>query len=133
MWRDSSGDKPLPDDERPALVYHTSPSANRDSIRIHGLDWERMGAAPGLASGVNVPEEPAICLARDLEEARWFAGMPRGRDPVDIWEVRPDGLDLFEVVEGFVYYSTPIPADRLNLVETDLDPVEIRREQDNAG
>jgi len=129
MWRDNSGDKPLPDGERPALAYHTSPSANRDSIRLHGLDWERMGAAPGLASGVNTPEEPAIFLARALEEARWFAGMPRGRDPVDIWSVRPEGLDLFEVVEGFVYCPTPIPADRLKLIETDLDPVEIRRAQ----
>ena len=86
-----------------------------------------MGAAPGLASGLNTPEEPAIFLARDLEEARWFAGMPRGRDPVDIWAVQPDGLDLFESVDGWVYCPTPIPADRLSLVETDLDPVEIRR------
>ena len=133
MWRDSSGDKPLPDDERPALAYHTSSSANRDSIRLHGLDWERMGAAPGLASGLNVPEEPAIFLARDLGEARLFAGMPRDRDPEDIWAVRPEGLDILEVVEGWVYCPTPIPADRLRLIETDLDPVEIRREQDDAG
>jgi hypothetical protein len=133
MWRDNSGDKPLPDDERPTLAYHASPSANRDSIRLHGLDEARMGAAPGLTSGVKVPEEPAIFLARDLEEARWFAGMPRGRDRVDIWSVRPEGLDLFEVVEGFVYCPTPISADRLNLVEADLDPVEIRRAQDNEG
>jgi hypothetical protein len=133
MWRDSSGDKPLPEDERPALAYHASPSANRDSIRRHGLDWGRMGAAPGLASGVNVPEDAAIFLAVDLEGAKWFAGMARGGHRVDIWTVQSEGLDLFETVEGWVYCPTLISPERLDLVEADLDPVEIRRAQDNEG
>jgi hypothetical protein len=79
-----------------------------------------MGAAPGLASGVNVPEEAAIFLAVDLEEARWFAGMSRGH-PVDIWEVHADRLDLFVTVEGWVYCPAAISPDRLRLIATDLE------------
>jgi hypothetical protein len=29
--------------------YHATSSENRDSIRSHGLDWKRMGAARGIA------------------------------------------------------------------------------------
>jgi len=31
-------------------LFHVTSALNPDSILAHGLDWTRMGAAPGLAS-----------------------------------------------------------------------------------
>jgi hypothetical protein len=36
-------------------VFHGSSVANRESIAKHGLDWTRMGVAPGMA-GSQKPE-----------------------------------------------------------------------------
>jgi len=41
---------------------------NRESILAHGLDWTRMGAAPGIA-GSPVPEDDGVFLCRDEFEA----------------------------------------------------------------
>ena len=30
-------------------LFHVSSALNRESILAHGLDWTRMGAAPGIA------------------------------------------------------------------------------------
>jgi len=40
-------------------MFHVTATANRESIRRHGLDWRRMGAAPGIA-GSTRPELPAM-------------------------------------------------------------------------
>lgn len=76
------------------VVFHVSPKSNRESIRRHGLDWTRMGDAPGLASNELVPERPAIFVCRDISEAHWFARFAKGRFSVDIWCIRLDGLVL---------------------------------------
>jgi hypothetical protein len=36
------------------VMFHVTDSANRESIRQHGLDWRRMGTALGIA-GSRVP------------------------------------------------------------------------------
>jgi len=35
-----------------ARLFHVSSVANRDSILAYGLDWTRMGAAPGIAGSL---------------------------------------------------------------------------------
>ena len=30
-------------------LFHVTSSLNRESIQRHGLDWQRMSAAPGIA------------------------------------------------------------------------------------
>jgi hypothetical protein len=98
------------------LLYHVSASVNRESILAHGLDSARMGAAHGIA-GSHWPEEEGAFLARDLSEARWFAGF-RAVSPVDVWSVDVSGLRVEVHADGFLLCRTPIPADRLRLVET---------------
>jgi hypothetical protein len=74
------------------VMFHPSRSANRESIRRHGLDWRRMGKTLGIA-GSDKPEWPGIFLCSTLEDARWFAGM-NGPGPADIWSARVDGIWL---------------------------------------
>jgi len=108
------------------VLYHVSATVNRESIARHGLDWRRMGAAPCVA-GNDVPECDGVFLARDLDEAEWFARMatPRSVD-VDVWEVSldldfdvqdepPPGGPLVETVEGFLCHLAPVPPERLRL------------------
>ena len=44
--------------------YHATPTANRASIREHGLDWRCM-VGPGIA-GSTAPEYPGVFLCADL-------------------------------------------------------------------
>ncbi len=103
------------------FVYHVSAAANRQSIAVHGLDWRRMGAAPGLASGETAPEAPAIFLCGSIEQARWFAGFAEGRFPVDIWGIHADGLQLAETEEGYLVTYRSVEPERLTLYEASVD------------
>ena len=78
-----------------------------------------MGAAPGLASGEHVPEEPAIYLDEERGLSLWFRNHGQ---LMDVWEVRAEGLDLMRTGDGWIVSPKPIPAERLTLLETDLDP-----------
>jgi hypothetical protein len=102
--------------KRAKLLYHVSASVNRESILAHGLDSGRMGAAYGIA-GSRWPEEEGAFLARDLYEAHWFARFD-AVSPVDVWSVDVSGLRVELHADGFLLCRTPIPAERLRLVET---------------
>jgi hypothetical protein len=78
-----------------------------------------MGAAPGLASGSYVPEEAAIYLDEERGFSLWFRNHGQ---LMDVWEVRAEGLDLVRTGDGWIASPRPIPAERLTLLETDLDP-----------
>ena len=69
-----------------ALLFHVTSAMNRESILVHGLDWTRMGAAPGIA-GSPVPEEDGVFLCRDEFEAGFFVRMNNTGGPVDVWAV----------------------------------------------
>jgi hypothetical protein len=67
-------------------LFHVTSVMNRESILAHGLDWTRMGAAPGIA-GSPVPEEDGVFLCRDEFEAGSFVQMNNTGGPVDLWAV----------------------------------------------
>jgi hypothetical protein len=99
-------------------MYHVTSSRNRASIRAHGLDWRRMGAAPGIA-GSREPEQEGCFLAPDAFTADFFVRMNAPGGPVDVWEVTGvDEAELLESPEGFAYLPAVIPPDRLRLVRT---------------
>lgn len=92
-----------------APLFHVSSVLNRESILAHGLDWDRMGAAPGIA-GSRQPEERAVFLCRDAFEAKFFVNLNNTGGPVDVWEVT--GITQDELVTGgtgFCYFPAPIP------------------------
>lgn len=93
-------------------MYHVSASANRESIRQHGLDWRLMGDVPGVA-GSNGPELPGIFLQEDAEDD-FFVRM--ARSPTDIWEVDVKELWLESGPSGWWLVSSPIDSDRLALL-----------------
>jgi len=98
-------------------MFHVTSVANRDSILRYGLDWSRMGAAPGIA-GSRVPEAEGVFLACDEFEADWFVGMNNTGTPVEVWEV--SGIDEDQLIgngSGFFYYPGCIPADQITLVK----------------
>jgi hypothetical protein len=49
------------------VLYHASPSANRESIRRFGLDWRRMGTELDIP-GDHGAEQAGVFLSRDREE-----------------------------------------------------------------
>lgn len=111
---------------REGKMFHATAAANRDSIRRHGLDWRRIGAAFGTA-GSPEPELPGTFLCATREDARFFTDM--AREPSDIWQVRVDGLWL----EGdpgasgggddiWMILPEPVGPDRLELIDTDVMP-----------
>jgi hypothetical protein len=53
---------------------HVTSSRNRSSILRYGLDWTRMGAAPGIA-GSGRPEVEGCFLCVDVLEDEWFIKM----------------------------------------------------------
>jgi hypothetical protein len=71
-------------------MFHVTSTANRDSIARHGLDCNRMGAAPGVARSLT-PEIPGIFLQEQAEDD-FFVQM--ARTATDIWRVSVDGLWL---------------------------------------
>lgn len=97
--------------------FHVTAAANRDSILRHGLDWTRMGAAPGIA-GSPVPESPAVYVCRGKSEVEFFLHIGAERDPLDVWEIA--GVDEAEIREsdtGFAYLAATVSPDRLTLHE----------------
>lgn len=81
---------------------------------------------PGIA-GSPEPEGECVFLARDPDEVDWFVCMGRrNHEAIDVWEVTlphdfdpdgdpPDGSPYSEV-DGYLYASEPIPADRLRFL-----------------
>ena len=115
--------------ELPALLFHASPTPNRASICVHGLDVSRMSVA-GIAGSPD-PEEEGVYLAESLWEGFWYASF--GQHPrVDIWQVQTSGLRLREVNEGWVCEEV-IPPERLTLVGADLAPSEATAWLDAQG
>lgn len=104
---------------------HATAAANRDSIRRHGLDWNRMGPAPGLA-GSTTPELPAIFVCDDLDDAGFLLHMTRV--PTDVWLVDVDGLWLENGPSGWQVISYPVAARRLTLLRRDIPAGGFRRE-----
>jgi hypothetical protein len=100
-------------------LFHVTATANRESIRLHGLDWRLMGKSPGIA-GSPTPELPAIFLCDDRWDADFYIRM--ARVPVDIWTVRADGLWLESGPDGWRLVAAPIEPERVRLVATDIPP-----------
>ena len=97
------------------IFFHVSSTANRESIRKHGLDWNRMGAAPGIA-GSRTAEQKGCFLSPDAFTADFFIRMNNTGGPVDVWEVTGVDPDLLvESPEGFLYFPGVIPPDRVRL------------------
>ncbi|MFB6837575.1 hypothetical protein [Streptomyces sp. NPDC056361] len=101
-------------------LFHVSSMLNRQSIEQHGLDWTRMGAAPGIA-GSRRPEVEGIFVCRGEEEAGFFLQINNTGGPIDIWSV--DGIDeglLLDNGNGFVYLPGRIPAAQVRLARSDV-------------
>ena len=104
----------------PSNFFHVSSVLNRASIAKHGLDWTRMGAAPGIA-GSTRPEAHGVFLCRGEDEAQFFVRINNTGGPVDLWSV--DGVDeelLIDNGNGFVYLPGRVLAARIRLVRADV-------------
>jgi hypothetical protein len=98
--------------------FHVSSVLNRESIAKHGLDWTRMGAAPGIA-GSSSPEADGVFICRGEDEVQFFLRINNTGGPVDLWSV--DGVDeglLTDNGNGFVYLPGRVPAARVRLVQS---------------
>jgi hypothetical protein len=103
-------------------LWHVSSSANRESIFRHGLDWRRMGAAPGIA-GSSRAEQQGCFLCLNKLELDWFLDMNNTGGPVDVWEV--SGVDqnlLVESPEGHHFLMEVVPPASLRLLRADVPP-----------
>jgi hypothetical protein len=102
-------------------MYHVTSSRNRESIRTHGLDWTRMGAAVGIAGSPGA--EAAGCfVCRDDGEADYFVRMNNTGGPVDAWEIDgADGDDLVDAGSGYGYLPRVVPPEQLRLVRAGVD------------
>jgi hypothetical protein len=90
---------------------------NRESILAHGLDWTRMGAAPGIA-GSAVPEEEGVFLCRDEFEVSFFVRINSTGGPVDVWAVADiDEQALIDAGSEFSYLPARIPRGQVTLVD----------------
>jgi hypothetical protein len=97
-------------------MFHATAAANRESIRRHGLDWRRMGAAPGIA-GSTRPELPAVFVCDSKEDVSFFLHM--ARTSADVWMVDVGGLWVETGPGGWWIISRPIGPRRLTLAEGD--------------
>jgi hypothetical protein len=98
--------------------FHVSSAANRDSIRVHGLDWTRMGAARGIA-GSTVPEADGVFLCPDEFTVGFFVRVNNTGGPVDVWAV--SGIDKEQMLDngsGFFYFPGRISAGQVTLIES---------------
>ncbi len=108
-----------------SVCWHVSSSVNRASIERYGLDWRRMGATGGVASGgagipgfVPRPEAAGVFLCETLDDVEMFVSF--GQHPiVDVWEVHAAGLDLADSPDGWLLVGAPIPLSRLRLAQRD--------------
>lgn len=97
--------------------FHVSSAKNRESIRAHGLDWTRMGAARGIA-GSTVPEADGVFLCQEFMVG-FFVEMNNTGGAVDVWAV--SGIDEEQMLDngsGFLYFPGRIPAGQIALVES---------------
>ena len=78
-------------------LAHASSKLNRQSIEEFGLDWDRMGAAPGIA-GSRDAELPGVFLDHP-ECISFFNGMPD--ESPDVWLVEARDLWLELGPDGF--------------------------------
>lgn len=101
-------------------MFHVTATANRESIRRHGLDWRRMGAVPGIA-GSTRPELPAVFACDEREDISFFLDI--ARTPADVWAIDVRGLWAENGPDGWWIISRPIGPDRLTLAERDVAPV----------
>lgn len=104
-----------------SVRYHVTSVLNRDSIRTHGLDWRRMGAAPGIAGSRRAEQEG--CFLGEAYDADYFVNMNNTGGSVDVWGVV--GVDVDDLVtspENYFYVATVIAPDRLRLIRRDLLP-----------
>lgn len=113
----------------PTVVFHVTSTRNRESILRHGLDCRRWLGDPGVA-GPDRPESEFVFLARDDFEVDWFISMSRRYlTSVDVWEVvLPHDVDLegeelppdvpYQLIDGYLCSTDPIPPDRLRLLRT---------------
>jgi hypothetical protein len=103
-------------------LFHVSSTLNRESIRSHGLDWTRMGVAPGIA-GSDRPEVDGCFLALDDDEAEYFARRINNTGgPVDVWLVLGiDPRSLRASRHGYRYYPQPIQPSMLSLFRSDVE------------
>ena len=105
------------------LFHHVTSVLNRESMARHGLDWRRMGAAPGIA-GSPTPEVDGCFLAGDVDTADYFVRMNNTGGPVDVWEVSGfDAADLVDSQEGYSYLPRTVPPSHLRLVREGFQPV----------
>jgi hypothetical protein len=96
--------------------FHVSSTLNRDSIAEHGLDWNLMGAAPGVAGRLS-HELPVIFVEDHLEACDFFIRM--ARFPVDVWQIHTDGLWAESGPDEWTMLPEPVPPERLSLVKRD--------------
>jgi hypothetical protein len=99
-------------------LLHVTAAVNRASIERHGLDWRRMGAAPGIA-GSRRPEAAGIFLGDHPADVDFFTSM--ARTVTDVWSVDVSGWWLRSGPEGWWLVRRPVPPERLTLVLRDLD------------
>ena len=95
-------------------LFHVTSVLNRESIDSHGLDWNRMGLAPGIG-GNRTPLVEGCFLAQDEEEADFFLGFD-ANERVDVWLIK--GIHWAQLVkppEGFWYYPDKIPRSMMSL------------------
>ena len=97
----------------PGRYFHVSRSENRGSIEQFGLDWNRMGAVPGIA-GSRAPEMDAVFVCDEFS-VDFFCRF--SETPVDVWLVDAGGLEVEDAPDGWWILRTPIGPDRLRLVE----------------
>ena len=97
--------------------FHVSSSLNRHSIRVHGLDWTRMGAARGIA-GSTAPEVEGCFLGTDYD-VDFFVRINNTGGPVDVWAVDDVDEELLVTVNGFDYLPRTVPASSLTLLQTE--------------
>jgi hypothetical protein len=96
-------------------LYHVSSTANRESIAANGLDWTRMGAAPGIAGSAE-PEVAGVFLC-DEDEVGFFQHINNTGGPVDVWAVTGIAADdLIDNGSGFSYLPARIPAAQVTLI-----------------
>ena len=95
-----------------SVAFHVTSPLNRVSIGLHGLDWRRMGDAPGIA-GARSPEIEGVFLANAQDDAAFFATF---KAPVDVWAISIDRLALETGPDGWLVSRSPIPAARMRLI-----------------
>lgn len=111
-------------------LFHVTAVANRESISRQGLDWHRMGAAPGIAGSAE-PELAAVFVCDSRDEADFFTAM--ARSPSDVWAVRAEGLWVENGPNGWQIITEPVGPDRLRLGACDVPPPDAQEDAGHHG